>query len=276
MLLTKVKWENAFNLSIDDPGELTMKNCKHEVSEGDEVVCACSTQHEGNPPPVISWVGQTTSSTLHLYDVTGEDNKTYTCEMIWGNQTKTVSYSLIVRGRSETQQSAKNKEQGILSQHSSSYSGHGEDELIENRYYGGFDIVDGGDFKNVGDDYAEVMEAKSVEPDLYTGIEENNGRQTTEPIRYVEANKGRQAAQVEVYACVEKNKERQPIQPELYATVVKFSGKEQSKTDNSRLQKDFANEENVYTIVDKGAKPESHALSAPIEEMYAQVVKSPK
>lgn len=165
---------------------------------------------------------------------------------------------------------------GILSQHSCSNSGDGEDELIENRYYGGFDIVDGEDFKNVGDDYAEVMEAKSVEPDLYTGIEENNERQNTEPLRYVEANKGRQAAQVEVYACVEKNKGRQSIQPELYATVVKFSGKEQAKTDNSRLGKNFANLENAYTIVDKGDKPESHVLSAPVEEMYAQVVKSPK
>ncbi|XP_025101885.1 uncharacterized protein LOC112568675 isoform X10 [Pomacea canaliculata] len=98
LLLPTETWHNAFNLRIDDPGKLTMKNCKHEVSEGNNVTCVCSTQRKGNPRPVIYWVGQNTSSTLHLYEVTGEDNKTYTCEMIWGNQTKTVSYRFLVRG----------------------------------------------------------------------------------------------------------------------------------------------------------------------------------
>lgn len=88
-----------YTFSVEDPGELTIKNCKHEVSEGDNVTCVCSTQQEGNPPPVISWVGQTKSSTLHLYEVTGEHSKTYTCEMIWGNQTKTVSHDLLVNGK---------------------------------------------------------------------------------------------------------------------------------------------------------------------------------
>lgn len=81
---------------VDDPGEPILKNCPLKVREGDNVTCTCSTQHEGSPPPVIRWAGHTPSSTLHLYGVTREHN-TSTCEIIWGNQTKTVSYNILVR-----------------------------------------------------------------------------------------------------------------------------------------------------------------------------------
>ncbi|XP_025101880.1 uncharacterized protein LOC112568675 isoform X7 [Pomacea canaliculata] len=86
-------WTNAFPLKID-PGKPTVKNCKHEVYKGNDVECVCSTEREGSPPPAISWRGKTTSPTLRLRDV--RESSTYTCEMVWGKQTKTVSYSLIM------------------------------------------------------------------------------------------------------------------------------------------------------------------------------------
>ncbi|XP_025101894.1 uncharacterized protein LOC112568679 isoform X2 [Pomacea canaliculata] len=301
LFLPSETWHFVLNLRVEDPGELTVKNCAHEVSEGDNVTCLCSTKREGNPPPVISWAGET-SSTLHLYKVRGEHSKTYTCEMMWGKQTKTVSYSLLVRvsdekdEQDETSSTSVNlivltsataaavlviiivvtvivtviirakkrretPQRGLQSQRPWSDSGHGEDELVENRYYGGFQIDRRRDLNNGGNDYVEMGDVISTELDLYAGIEENNERQTTEPVRCAKANKG-----------------RQPIQPELYATVVKFSGKEQATKDNSKLheKKDFSNEGDVYAMVDKGAKPKRHLVSAPVEELYAQVVKSPK
>ncbi|XP_025101900.1 uncharacterized protein LOC112568683 [Pomacea canaliculata] len=37
LLLPNQTWHNVLNLTIDDPGELTLKNCPREVSEGDNV-----------------------------------------------------------------------------------------------------------------------------------------------------------------------------------------------------------------------------------------------
>ncbi|XP_025101874.1 uncharacterized protein LOC112568675 isoform X2 [Pomacea canaliculata] len=90
-------WTFAFQLQIVDPGEPTVEYCKHYVREGENVRCLCSTQNEGNPPPVISWEGQGTSPILLLDAVSREDSKNYKCKMIWGNRTKTVSYDLYVR-----------------------------------------------------------------------------------------------------------------------------------------------------------------------------------
>lgn len=80
----------------DNPGQLKLKNCPQKIKEGNNVTCECSTQHKGNPAPIISWTGQTTSPILQIHDIRREDSKNYTCEMLWGKQKKTISYSLQV------------------------------------------------------------------------------------------------------------------------------------------------------------------------------------
>ncbi|XP_025101883.1 uncharacterized protein LOC112568675 isoform X9 [Pomacea canaliculata] len=87
-------WRPAFTVRIHDPGQPILKNCPEQVTEAESVTCECSSERDGEPRPVLSWSGHTDSSILRLYDVTV--NETYSCEMYWGNQTRTVTYSLLV------------------------------------------------------------------------------------------------------------------------------------------------------------------------------------
>lgn len=118
------------------------------------------------------------------------------------------------------------------------------------------------------DDFAEVTESAK------------HGKETMQPDIYaaVDTSKRRQAAQVDVYAIVQKNKKGQQVQPELYTSVLKPKEKLQANEDNfnSRFDKDFASSSNMYAVVDRGAKPKSNIESAFGEEVYAQVIKSPK
>lgn len=91
------EWRDIFNFSIEDPGELSLINCPLNIREGNSVTCKCSTERRGNPSPILSWTGQTTSSTLQINYIRGSDSKTYTCEMLWGKRNKTISYKLQVR-----------------------------------------------------------------------------------------------------------------------------------------------------------------------------------
>ncbi|XP_025101881.1 uncharacterized protein LOC112568675 isoform X8 [Pomacea canaliculata] len=320
ILLVPNSWMVALKLQIVDPGKPTLENCKREAREGDKVRCVCSTQNEGSPPPAISWKGQGNSPMLLLNTVRREHSKTYTCEMIWGNRTKTVSYDLSVLTDSSVSvrltttegiDEVENEENNIasslptevivaaaaavlvlivattviviiiirrkrnLSERTGSSSGHSKVELIDMSN-------DGRTESNmVCDNYAEVMnsvrdEEKSTEHVVYANTGTNEGRQTVEAALYgnVEISQGRETTQVDVYAVVEKNKERQSVQPELYTLV----DKQHLKGDSSRFQceRESTSQGDVYAVVNKGANSSSHALSAPAEEMYAQVVKSPK
>lgn len=81
----------------EDPGEPMLKNCPTYVREGENVMCQCSTQHRGSPPPILSWPRHTDSSILKLHDVTLDLNMTrYKCEMTWGMKARTDFYTLMI------------------------------------------------------------------------------------------------------------------------------------------------------------------------------------
>ncbi|XP_025101891.1 uncharacterized protein LOC112568678 isoform X2 [Pomacea canaliculata] len=288
-------WRPAFTVRIADPGQPILKNCPEHVTEGESVTCECSSERDGEPRPIFSWPGHTDSSLLRLYDVT--DNDTYSCEMYWGKQTRTVSYSLLVTpGKNASTSSAQivgvvvaavlliiivttivvifiiRKKRDAWARISSTKSRLSEVVLSENLFYGDFEVDSG---REVNED-SSMQGGKSLEPDVYSAVENDGRRLTMSSDLYanVEMNAGRQTTQVELYAAVEKDKDRQVGQHDLYAAVVKSKGKQKAKANKSRsagAKQDFTNKGDKNAAVDKGANPEIQG-----EETYAQVIKPAK
>ncbi|XP_025101899.1 uncharacterized protein LOC112568682 isoform X2 [Pomacea canaliculata] len=269
MLWGKQKRTVSYSFQImTDPGQPILKNCLKHATEGENVTCECSSERDGEPRPVLSWLGQTNSSILHLYDV--RITETYMCEMTWGEQKRMVSYILqiITNKDGSYKHTAPSSLVQIIGMVVAAVffliiviiiimtaiikmkryvqtplnPKVNELELVENIYYGG---LKSDNMRESGLIDNDRVDSRNSEQTIQSDVEKDEGRE----------------AQADLYAVVEKNKEKEEVKAELYAAVMKSSVKQQEPSPGRRIN--IVSEVDVYAVVEKGAE----------QETYAQVVK---